>query len=465
MAEDEKPSNADKNDSKGKKLPETGMPGNKKKIKPNKQKSEGAKEPAPFKLDEQPQGPVGWTALKDEIKKDYEKSEKEVEKQKKERAEGQKKKEAEKRTEKKPEKPQEQPEVKQPEKSEKEPEKEVTEAPEEKPRPEAKKEPKVPLETKDEKKPEDVKPAIPKGPVAEDAEERKEVIKIISRYAIGGCLVIVIISAIFFFRVPQNIIGFFQNLFTGEEITQEVEDGGVQVSEGAEIDIPPIKTSIITGANRGKSFERFDEGVQTAIISGEIIPKIKRINPSIAATFNAGMPETPEEKEDILASYMNTLMQLQNAFSTDIQQLLDNSVDRSESLSVHLSELESLQRQAKEALSQINTKRDELKIQFNETTTIKEQLEDDFFVSMNQLEGSKANSLLNQFIDAQKRQTQLKSQYNALSKASALFETAINNMDARIKDIKLNREALVKGVRVIDIEGSDLDLIIQESEA
>jgi hypothetical protein len=456
MAEDEKPSNADKNDSKGKNLPETGMPGNKKKKKPKKQKSEKGKEPAPFKLDEQPQGPVGWSALKDEIKKDYEKSEKEVEKQRKERAEAQKKKE---------EKPAEKPEEKQPEKPEKEPEKDVKEIPEDKPRAEAKKEPKAPLETKDEKKPEDVKPTIPKGPVAEDAEERKEVIKIISRYALGGCLVIVIISAIFFFRVPQNIIGFFQNLFTGEEITEEVSDSGVQVSEGSEIDIPPIKTSIVTGANRGKSIERFDEGVQTAIISGEIIPEIKRINPSIAATFNAGMPETPQEKEDILASYMNTLMQLQNAFSTDIKQLLDNSVDRSESLSVHLSELESLQRRAKEALSLINTERDELKIQFNETTTLKEQLEEDFFVSMNQLEGAKANSLLNQFIEAQKRQTQLKSQYNALSKASTLFETAINNMDARIKDIKLNREALVKGVRVIDIEGSDLDLIIQESEA
>jgi hypothetical protein len=456
MAEDEKPSNADKNDSKGKNLPETGMPGNKKKKKPKKQKSEKGKEPAPFKLDEQPQGPVGWSALKDEIKKDYEKSEKEVEKQRKERAETQKKKE---------EKPAEKPEEKQPEKPEKEPEKDVKEIPEDKPRAEAKKEPKAPLETKDEKKPEDVKPTIPKGPVAEDAEERKEVIKIISRYALGGCLVIVIISAIFFFRVPQNIIGFFQNLFTGEEITEEVSDSGVQVSEGSEIDIPPIKTSIVTGANRGKSIERFDEGVQTAIISGEIIPEIKRINPSIAATFNAGMPETPQEKEDILASYMNTLMQLQNAFSTDIKQLLDNSVDRSESLSVHLSELESLQRRAKEALSLINTERDELKIQFNETTTLKEQLEEDFFVSMNQLEGAKANSLLNQFIEAQKRQTQLKSQYNALSKASTLFETAINNMDARIKDIKLNREALVKGVRVIDIEGSDLDLIIQESEA
>jgi hypothetical protein len=456
MAEDEKPSNADKNDSKGKNLPETGMPGNKKKKKPKKQKSEKGKEPAPFKLDEQPQGPVGWSALKDEIKKDYEKSEKEVEKQRKERAETQKKKE---------EKPAEKPEEKQPEKPEKEPEKDVKEIPEDKPRAEAKKEPKAPLETKDEKKPEDVKPTIPKGPVAEDAEERKEVIKIISRYALGGCLVIVIISAIFFFRVPQNIIGSFQNLFTGEEITEEVSDSGVQVSEGSEIDIPPIKTSIVTGANRGKSIERFDEGVQTAIISGEIIPEIKRINPSIAATFNAGMPETPQEKEDILASYMNTLMQLQNAFSTDIKQLLDNSVDRSESLSVHLSELESLQRRAKEALSLINTERDELKIQFNETTTLKEQLEEDFFVSMNQLEGAKANSLLNQFIEAQKRQTQLKSQYNALSKASTLFETAINNMDARIKDIKLNREALVKGVRVIDIEGSDLDLIIQESEA
>ncbi len=115
-------------------------------------------------------------------------------------------------------------------------------------------------------------------------------------------------------------------------------------------------------------------------------------------------------------------------------------------------------------MQEINVGKDALKVQFNEVTTLKNQYEDDFFTAMEKLEGAKSNALLNEFIRVSQKQIDLKAEYNSLAKAVGMFEIATANMEARIKDIEYNKSALIKGVKVVDIKGSDLDLIIHEGE-
>ena len=52
-------------------------------------------------------------------------------------------------------------------------------------------------------------------------------------------------------------------------------------------------------------------------------------------------------------------------------------------------------------------------------------------------------------------------------KAKKLIEylkIADESMQLRARDVDLNEEPLIKGVRVVEVQGSDLDLILQESE-
>jgi phage shock protein A len=161
---------------------------------------------------------------------------------------------------------------------------------------------------------------------------------------------------------------------------------------------------------------------------------------------------------------MGILLKLQNAFATDIQQLLDGSGDREETLNLHLIELRESYQESLDTRRIVNEEKDKLKVQFNEATTQKDKLEKDFFAALDKLESSKSNDMLNAFIEVSKNQIELKAEYNSLSKISKLFDTALVNMDARIKDIDLNRDALIQGVKVVDIKGSDLELIIQESD-
>lgn len=388
--------------------------------------------PSTFHLEEKPEGPVGWDQLKEEIKKDYEEPEAEAPS----------------------EVPTEAPSAEEAPPTEEKPEEAITEkAAEEKAAEEAIVTP--PVE-------EAKKEAVPKAP--EEESERKEVVRIIAKYAISGCIVIAILLGIFIFQIPQRIYGLVRGFIVGEEQVAIPAEEGVEVVVPISEQTSSIETSLIAGKNKGTSLERFEEGVQTALVTGEEIPKIKRLSSAIEATFSIGYPERVPGDFDRITSYMDVLIRLQNSFSTDIHQLLDGSVNRSEALELHLIELKDIQNEAIQTFEKIKEEKDELKIEFNKATTEKELLEKDFFNAMENLRGNEANEILNDFIDASKRQIDLKAEFNALAKAEKMFDTAIKNMETRIKDIEYNKEALIKGVQVVDIKGSDLDLIIQEAQ-
>jgi hypothetical protein len=161
---------------------------------------------------------------------------------------------------------------------------------------------------------------------------------------------------------------------------------------------------------------------------------------------------------------MQVLNELQNGFETDIIQLLDASDNRANAITIHLRELNGLLAEAEFTYEDLKTEADEIKVQFNAVTKEKDILEEAFFDSINDLKSNESNQILNEFVEVSKEQINLKAHFNAMSKISGMYDTAIKNMEARIKDIQVNKAVLVKGVKVVDIKGSDLDLIIEEGE-
>lgn len=302
--------------------------------------------------------------------------------------------------------------------------------------------------------------------LSEDELEKKEVIQIITRYALGGCAVIAIVSMIFFFRLPQMVFGGIVGLFSGGDTQTEevVQDDQTQDNQTQTDKTKELESTFVAGDNQGTSRDKFEEGVETALVTGDGSPTYEGAPDAIKTLYLTGLEVTSPKYTDRIGSHMEVLLKLQNAFATDIHQLLDNSRDREEALDVHLRELREIYQDSVDTQREVNEEKDRLKVQFNEVTTQKERLEKDFFVSLDKLEGNKSNDLLNSFIEVSKRQIELKAEYNALNKASKLFDIALANMDARIKDIEFNRNALIKGVQVVDIKGSDLDLIIQEGD-
>ena len=53
----------------------------------------------------------------------------------------------------------------------------------------------------------------------------------------------------------------------------------------------------------------------------------------------------------------------------------------------------------------------------------------------------------------------------ALNKLRIFYEAAVSKLDARIRDLQLNRDALLEGVRVFDVKNSDLQIIFPEPKS
>lgn len=359
---------------------------------------------------EEPAGPVGWDQLKDAIKKDHVETEEQV-------AAGV---------------------VPVP----------VAEPTPEQPTPEIPAV--VPADISTEPAPEpEVPMASEEHLVADDAAEQQEIIRIIVKYALGGCAVIAIIAGIFLFNIP----GTLYNLATGL-----VDDGETRQEE-----VTPAQPE-----TRPETPDRTDsdleDGTGTALISGGQIPKVRKVPASVQTLFDIGLPEVSTSDSDRITTYLQVLNELQNGFETDINQLLDASTKRASTLEIHLRELNGLLAEAQFTYKNLNEEADEIKVEYNKVTTQKDALEESFFVALDKLASNESNLILNDFIDASKKQIVLKADHSAFVKISGMYDIAIRNMEARIKDIEANKQALVKGVKVVDIKGSDLDLIIQEGE-
>lgn len=369
--------------------------------------------PAPEPAASEPAGPVGWDQLKDAIKEDHEKTEEQLA---------------------------------------------AEPAPE--PIPEA-----IPAEISTEPAPEEViEPEVTSAPepipfasgdenlAADDEAEKKEIIRIIVKYTVGGCAVIAILAGIFLFNIPGTIYNIASDL---------LDDGETKQAQETE---QPTQKPDTTPDTTPKSDSELTDGTGAAIISGGQVPRVRKVPTSIQTLFYIGFPEVTTSDSDRINTYLKVLNELQNGFETDINQLLDSSSSRARALEVHLRELNGLLAEAQFTYENLNEEADDIKVEFNRISTQKDILENAFFVSLEKLAAFDSNKVLNDFIDVSVMHVSLKAEFNALTKVSGMFDVAIRNMEARIKDIEANKQALVTGVKIVDIKGSDLDLIIQEGE-
>lgn len=287
---------------------------------------------------------------------------------------------------------------------------------------------------------------------ADDEAEKQEIIRIIVKYALGGCAVIAILAGIFLFNIPGTIYTIASDLLDDGETKQE------QVSTQPETK-PETKPE-----TSNKTDSDLEDGTGTALISGGQIPKVRKVPAFVQTLFYVGLPEIIASDSDRITTYLQVLNELQNGFETDINQLLDSSANRASTLEVHLRELNGLLAEAQFTYENLNEEADDIKVDFNKVTTQKEILEESFFVALEKLASNESNTILNDFIEVSRKQVVLKAGFNAITKISEMYDIAIRNTKARIKDIEANKQALVKGVKVVDIKGSDLDLIIQDEE-
>lgn len=161
-----------------------------------------------------------------------------------------------------------------------------------------------------------------------------------------------------------------------------------------------------------------------------------------------------------IAGYIMAFRRLQNAYGTDINELLNKATDRRARLRGHLALLRNLQSEGEEYLKTIRAEIEAIKVIYEPERQRQDETDINFFEQLSALNSQTAEDILDEFILVSQRVIAFRARFKALQKIAALYEEALPKMINRIRDIELNEEALVSGIKVYDVKGSDLELIL-----
>ena len=234
------------------------------------------------------------------------------------------------------------------------------------------------------------------------------------------------------------------------------------------------QTSIITDLPEPVLEEPIDDGSTFT----EIDEELKYIDGTVYSALLLGEYEPQEDpavdagellgeelvSSDSLATSITLFAELFEALQVDVQALLDQSTDRRDTLDDYTNQLRYLSSRGQTELEDLRSYANNLASQFQKTEDEKNLFEERFFEDLANLDAYGATSNLNEFVVRGEEVVAIRAQYLARLKLIEYYELVLDAMERRITDIELNEEAIVKGIQVVEIQGSNIDLIIQEDE-
>ena len=161
-------------------------------------------------------------------------------------------------------------------------------------------------------------------------------------------------------------------------------------------------------------------------------------------------------------SYVAHLAKIDNAMAVDLYEYLSRNVDRRGVLRDHVLLLNQLLFNGESIQATFQQEMNALDAEYDSLSIAKDEYENGYFDSISGFQGDNSYNYLQLFVDAGQRQVKLKAYYNALSTLDELYEPKLFKLRARIQDITLNSDALIKGVRVFEVHDSNIDAIILE---
>lgn len=260
-----------------------------------------------------------------------------------------------------------------------------------------------------------------------------------------GAVVIVGIIVAAVYGIANGGISKIASLFEGdekpaeEEVVDEDEDGDEEPVEEDE-EVQDVDTPLGLGITIGTSETVDDETSETGEEIGEV----------------AANSEFAQMLEDFQKVYSGA--------SQDVWELLDQSDDRSKALEEFIDKLHYLEYLGRTNVEKLQQQNEQISNEFTAAEEQRDEAEAEFFAAMENMDGNKSTAALDQYILHAERVVDLRAKFRARARLIDFYESVMEDLALRITDIELNKEALVKGVKVVDIRGSDIDLIIDESE-
>ncbi|EKD48344.1 MAG: hypothetical protein ACD_65C00009G0003 [uncultured bacterium] len=264
-------------------------------------------------------------------------------------------------------------------------------------------------------------------------------------FCCGGVLILAAMFAIVFFgfKFFSGFVGGFGDGKDSEQIDIPVDEGDddIVVEPDVSGDQVWVDSSLYGGILVG--------GDETLEVQGGV-------------EEGTELGEVAETYSDELSYQIEHLGKVINSIDFDVNDYLNDYEDRSQAVGDLLAELTVVYDEGNEILSDLEYGIAELEAKFASDTESKAVYEGEFFAEIEVQDGDDAVTALNSFIEVSKEQIEVKSRYKAMAKIYDLMDRGLAYLEARINDITYNKEALVKGIQVVDVAGSNLDLVVEE---
>ncbi len=173
------------------------------------------------------------------------------------------------------------------------------------------------------------------------------------------------------------------------------------------------------------------------------------------------MGDLDAERPERLVYYIELLRKMQNIYVTDVYALMDVSLDRRSAINRHIAELDGLIQEGVSAVEEIDRVLGELSVEFSEVAAQRDMYERAFFSDLEALYGMRVQDNLESFVEFAQKADRLKAKHNAYATIRKMIVNSVNALYPRHRAVEVNAEALIKGVRVYEVPGADIDAIIR----
>ncbi|MDX9970873.1 MAG: hypothetical protein RBS56_03110 [Candidatus Gracilibacteria bacterium] len=232
--------------------------------------------------------------------------------------------------------------------------------------------------------------------------------------------------------------------------------GGYSLIFGKNNDTPSEDKPIVSESVVGD-----ESSLIGAIDVGEVSSDNAYLNGSlsgVSASFVIG-DEYNSRRVD-LVYYLELLSQMQNVYRVDVYSYLDRNSQRRESLNDLLDDMRGLLEDADVSIVALNRTLNNLDASYKPLLEKRDNYENSFFNSVDTFKGSEAYDNLEFFIEFSQDAIAVKAYFSAYSSILDSISKMVSLLSPRYDDIVVNKEALIKGIRVFDIPESDIEAII-----
>lgn len=230
------------------------------------------------------------------------------------------------------------------------------------------------------------------------------------------------------------------------------------------------EVSLAFGEERGEELPSREETLKNTVwltnylSKGQHLTKLeqeraKALQKSIISTYYLG--ETTIDIDSTLQIDSKILSQISNTLSVDLFQYLNQAVSRADALNEYLNLLNVLLDKTNQRIMDLQYKIDFLVANFRakeEEIKISEEI---FFENLKIFSGPDAEEELGHFIGLQEAQVEIRAKLGAYESLKGYYEFFKPRLENLITAIKANRDPLIAGVKVVEIQSMTLPLIIK----